>query len=135
MKIFSVYKNMADPIGNLNGKWGVLFKILLGTYPFVIMWGGWVTKSVFETRADLDSFASAGDRFSLQDAYSLERRIDQKIDTLPPEEWKIKVNAIERENYTLREENRKLQLYLVDKIADFRDEFTKEFVRKDEHNH
>lgn len=124
---------MGMPIGDMNGKWAMALKFTLASYPIlvgaILAWGIWVTDQIY----NLKGFTSAGDRFTLQDAYSLERRIDQRIDALPPSEWKAKIDGTSKELLILREENRKLQLYLSDKLSEFRDEFTSEFLRKNEH--
>lgn len=89
-------------IGSLNGPWAILLRIMLGTYPFVMMWAIWVSKSLFE----LHAFAGSGARFSLQDAYSMERRLEEKFET----EYRM----------------------LSSTLREFENEFTRDFVRKDE---
>ena len=82
----------------MNGPWAIMLRFMLASYPFIIAWAIWVTKSMYELKA----FSNSGARFSLQDAYSMERRTEDKID---------------RVEHLLRE---------------FEREFSSEFVRKDE---
>jgi hypothetical protein len=56
------------PIGQLNGRWALLLKVALGTYPVIlaaaITWSVWVTANIFELRA----FAQQGPRWTAKDA-------------------------------------------------------------------
>ena len=104
-------------IGELNGPWAILLRAGLATYPMVVMLLVWIVKSIFE----LQAANSQGDRFTLQDAYALERRIDARFDQLPPADWREKIEALGRENLRIR-----------DSMKNLENEFTRDFVRKDE---
>lgn len=122
---------MSEPsktIGNMNGPWAIMLRVFLGSYPLVLGFGVWLVKSIHaldkrhtQLQAEQSVFMSKGDRFSLQDAYSLERRIDARFDDLPPADWREKVENLARENLLLRS-----------KMDDLKDEFTRDFIRKDE---
>lgn len=101
----------------LTGGWQVMLRMALASYPLIIALHVWLVKSVFELKAQ----AEIGDRFTLQDAYSMERRIDARIDLLPPPDWREKIENLYRENLILRKDMKSLN-----------DEITRDFVRKDE---
>jgi hypothetical protein len=85
-------------IGDLNGLWALLLKLLLATYPVVLAWTVWVTSETFKNQA----FRSAGDRFTLPMAADLEKRINEKFATLPPQDWRNKINDIAADVRTLQ---------------------------------
>ena len=62
-------------IGNINGKWAVLFKASLAVIaiavPISIPWATWVTVSIIRTQ----SFNEQGPRFTRDDAAQLEERV------------------------------------------------------------
>ena len=66
------------PIGQLNGRWALLLKVALGTYPVIlaaaVTWSVWVTANIFELRA----FAQQGPRWTAKDA---------EIQTAVVKEW------------------------------------------------
>jgi len=64
----------------MNGRWGLLMRFMLATYPFVIMWAVWVTSETFINRA----FRNVGDRWTKAEAISQAREFDAKIAALPP---------------------------------------------------
>ena len=64
-----------QPIGQLNGKWGMLLKVALATYPFVLAWAVFVTVNIFELKA----FASAGPRWTKVDAELQEKTIHEWV--------------------------------------------------------
>ena len=51
------------PIGQMNGKWAFLTKLVLATYPLVMLWAVWVTASQFDDLA----FRKYGPRFTQED--------------------------------------------------------------------
>ena len=48
----------SNKVGDLNGKWSLLFKLALATYPMVLGWSGWVTVEMITMKAN---------RFTIQD--------------------------------------------------------------------
>ena len=58
-----------------------------------IPWGAWVTKSLI----DLHKFQHFGGRFTAEDAYRLELRLDRRFDALPPADWRMRIETIEKE--------------------------------------
>lgn len=69
-------------IGNLNGKWSILFRAFLTAMvviiPISVPWTVWVTRSIFE----MHGFIGKGDRFSLKDGAAMEQRLTDRIHTL-----------------------------------------------------
>lgn len=63
---------MSD-IGRLNGKWAILMRVLLATYPFLLLWAAWITR---EQVLDTD-FRQRGDRWTLQQGEENVRRIER----------------------------------------------------------
>lgn len=63
---------MSD-IGRLNGKWSVLMRVLLATYPILLAWAAWVTR---EQVLDTD-FRQRGDRWTMQQGEENQRRIER----------------------------------------------------------
>lgn len=47
-------KRPARTIGGMNGGWGVMFKIALATYPFVLGWGVYMTQAQSSTDAKVE---------------------------------------------------------------------------------
>lgn len=91
----------------------------------LIPWSVWVTKANFEC----STFINKGDRFSREDGilmdrgiadlmYALETRLDDRIDKLPPEEWRATIRDVAADN-------RRLEMAL----NQFEKEFTRDFVR------
>lgn len=80
-------------------------------------WSVWVTKSLVEHNSSF----SQGARFTAQDAWALESRIDRRFDALPPPDTRARIANIDLEIRELRT--------MLRAVAD---EFTRDFVRKDE---
>lgn len=98
-------------MSELTGWWMVLLKFLLAVFPVFactfLPWCAWVTKETFANH----SFREAGDRFTATDAERLRvqllDRLQIKADradvesirsqmrTLPPQDWRDKINAME----------------------------------------
>jgi len=68
------------PLGELNGKYALLFKINMIVLPIfmsaLLTWGVWVTASIY----DLKGFAKSGARFTLSDAIALEKDLRDYMD-------------------------------------------------------
>lgn len=60
----------AKPIGELNGGWALLLKILLGSYPFLLAWASWVTVNVIVLSAN---------EFTSSDGYQLQATVSTAI--------------------------------------------------------
>jgi len=97
---------------------------------FFIPWCIWVTVTLMQ----ITSFMEHGERFTDKQAFALksnikeelyesERRTDQRIDQLPPQLWQDQVRQVQTDLRRLE------QL-----IHEFERTFTKEFIRKTEHN-
>ena len=70
---------------------------------------------------DTTAFMQKGDRFSQLDGALLELKFDRRLDSLPPQDWRDRINRIEANVEAMRREHRM-----------FVDEITRDFVRKDE---
>ena len=106
----------AEKIGDLNGWWGMWFKLALATYPFLMMWATWVT---YETMSN-QYFRLSGELFTRSAASQLRSeikddmrgevrmvneslaRLDTRIDSLPPDEWRARIVQVEREVQLLK---------------------------------
>ena len=75
-------------IGQLNGPWSILLRVMLSTYPLVIAWAIWVTAETFAGIAD----RADGARYTLAEG----RAIEAKIALLPPQDWRDRIIAIEK---------------------------------------
>lgn len=100
-------------IGKLNGKWSLLLKIFLGTYPFIVLWAIWVTSSIFE----LEKFKERGDRFTKDDGNKINvrvARIETELTVVrevenPPPWFKERVDSLEKQMHeNFRELARKI---------------------------
>ena len=91
----------------------------------LLPWGIFVTNEVFEARA----FQNKGDRFSDRDGLEMEKsliqiihaaetRIDNRIDRLPPDEWRAQIRQA-------LADSRKVETM----IRDLEKEFSRDFVR------
>lgn len=80
--------NVRRRIGELNGPWALLLKMSLAAFPVImsilIPWLIWVTSEVFANKG----FRESGERFSKQDALTMEARIMEHIAT-------VKVNSLQ----------------------------------------
>jgi hypothetical protein len=82
-------------IGDMNGKWAILFKaqLALGAFvlPMLVPWAVWVTGQVFEAKSQLNAFTSAGPRYTadqaVADGLRLRRDIIQEIAASYPPQW------------------------------------------------
>lgn len=83
--------NSPNAIGMLNGKWSLLLRIALASYPLILAWCVWVTKNEFEDIA----FRTQGDRFSYSDSLKLRADIEDKINKLPSQDWRDRIIAME----------------------------------------
>ena len=57
----------------------------------VVPWCVWATNEIFTHTA----FMNRGDRFTKQDGYALEVAIDRRIDALPPQDWRDRIQRME----------------------------------------
>ena len=89
-------------IGALNGPWSVLLRVALATYPLVLAWCVWVTVQQFEDIA----FRGRGDRFTNVQGLELEQRMLERFAALPPQDWRDRIVAIERN-----------QTFILEKLA------------------
>lgn len=79
-------------IGQLNGKWALLFKVALASYPFVIAWAVWMTHNQYEDNA----FRMSGERFTKTDALVLKESLIEKINAAPSTEWRERIADIDK---------------------------------------
>ena len=93
---------------------GIISKLLVVC---LIPWCVWVTRNQMNTTA----FMQKGDRFSQLDGALLELKFDRRLDSLPPQDWRDRIQRIETNVEAMRREHRM-----------FVDEITREFVRKNE---
>jgi hypothetical protein len=96
-------------IGELNGKWATLFKTFLMlsfiTFPTFLAWGTWVTKNTFEMCNHLEDTAHFNQRLTnfesnvkiIERMESQINRISDKVETLPPPEWRRRIEILETE--------------------------------------
>ena len=73
-------------IGELNGKWALLFKISLVLTPLfislIVTWGAWTTSKVYAhdvALTRLESWKDIGPRFTAVDAQALELRVKEQV--------------------------------------------------------
>ena len=73
-------------IGELNGKWSMLFKVSLVATPLaitlIVSWGTWATAKVYAhdlAIGRLEAWKDIGPRFTPSDAQALELRVKQDI--------------------------------------------------------
>jgi hypothetical protein len=73
-------------IGELNGKWAILFKVSLVLMPIftgvIITWGTWTTSRIYNHDieiARIRAFIDQGPRFTANDAQALELRVISRI--------------------------------------------------------
>ena len=78
-------------IGGLNGRWKLLFKLALATYPLLIAWAGFITSETVINRY----FRQQGDRVTPTDVHSLEMRLEARIAGLPPRDWRTRIESLE----------------------------------------
>ena len=57
-------------VGSLNGKWAVLLKFALATYPMVVMWAVWASSEIVTITAT---------RFDIRDGIALRTELVAKI--------------------------------------------------------
>jgi len=68
-------------IGQLNGKWSVLLRLALASYPLVLAWSVWVTTNIFADQAA----RNATDKFTMNDGAKLRADMVERIaDTTKP---------------------------------------------------
>jgi hypothetical protein len=82
---------MTQTIGQINGIWGILFRINQIVIPLIVAWAVWITGETFANR----SFRDRGDRFTTMDGAALEARLMTVINALPPEDWRDRIKAAE----------------------------------------
>ena len=78
-------------IGQLNGSWGLMFKIALATQPLLLLWGAWITVETVRNQY----FRTAEERVTPKDLTDMERRLDRRLDDQPPADWKARILRIE----------------------------------------
>jgi len=90
---------MADKeVGQLNGKWSILLRFLLSTYPLVVLWTVWSTSMHY----DYISFKERGDRFTKDEGAAVKTqiaRMEVRLSTIeaqemPPIWFKEKVDKL-----------------------------------------
>jgi len=73
---------MAAPkIGEMNGRWAVLLKFVLATYPVVLVWAGWIQTSLHNV--DNRVTAIEASRFTASDGAALRDRVMEKANVPP----------------------------------------------------
>jgi len=99
-------RSPSPTIGALNGPWAMTLKIVLATYPIVLVtslsWAVWVTVSIYETKAFI---GGGGERITQKDLRALKSEITLEQPSL---EWKTKVSVIERDVRNLTVEQAKI---------------------------
>lgn len=104
-------KKKASNIGDMNGKWGFLFRVILVTTPafwaiFVTVdlpWRVWVTRSIYHVSEENDALAGIDAKLTdIVAAHAKDfREIDARLENLPPQAWKDRIQKLEdweREN-------------------------------------
>ena len=89
-------------IGELNGRWALLIKVMLATYPIVVSgqlaWATWVTSNVFHLQPDKPRYTFAdAERQHAQ----MWRAFDARMDALPPDDWRDRILSTERQLRTI----------------------------------
>jgi len=83
-------------VGNLNGKWSILLRLMLILWPvitvIVIPWGVWVTSEIFAAKA----FRESGERFTKADGMSLRADVEAKSNERMAEQTKLLAAISER---------------------------------------
>lgn len=98
-------------IGEMNGKWGFLFKLVLITTPaawaiFITVdlpWRIWVTKTTFQSTDTHEALREvSADIAKLVDQHQRDiRELDRQLKNQPPQEWRDRIAKLEdweREN-------------------------------------
>jgi hypothetical protein len=86
---------MPEKVGELNGKWSILFRAQLAVgaivLPLIIAWCTWATVEVFKVQTDLKVFMAAGPRYTPADARSeilkMKEEILNEVEQNYPPEW------------------------------------------------
>ena len=93
---------MGTTVGDLNGKWSLLFRASLIMLPFAIAWGVWVTQALTQLRVDMTTShakvdvwiaTTSGNRFTIHDwnrlhgsnPHDLPRWASERLDRLDRE--------------------------------------------------
>ncbi len=102
----TISKPKSHRIGDMNGKYAILFKVALWAIPLMIgigtPWVIWVTAETFHNRY----FREQGSRFTPEDNMKSEtklrneflleiKNLERVISKLPPPEWKQKIHEME----------------------------------------
>jgi hypothetical protein len=82
-------------IGELNGKWAILFKaqLTIGALvaPMLITWCVWCTSQIFNVQSQVATFISVGPRYTATqaalDLATLRRDILTEVDSKNPPQW------------------------------------------------
>ena len=81
-------------IGELNGKWSVIFRTWMVLEPLLIVtllpWCVWVTTDTLDQRR---IHAEMNGEFQKQMSIIV-REVENKISTLPPQEWRMRIERI-----------------------------------------
>lgn len=85
-------EDMSHKIGQLNGKWAMLFKIALASHPFVIALMVWIVGETFANKA----FRESDERFTKSDGLVLRAELVERMASLPSQEWKDRIADIDK---------------------------------------
>ena len=105
-------------VGELNGRWALLLKVGLATYPIVLVlaisWAGWVTKETLRTIA----FRDAGPRWTetasrLRRAQLREWVVEYVAQNVPPQAVRTRLSALEQASNDIRIDVGKNTIMLV----------------------
>ena len=102
-------------VGELNGKWSILFRVSLVLMPFLVAWAAFVTRAVYDIRQDMAASharyevwmaRTEGNRFTQSDwAVSLK----QLNDDMPPRWVRDALKRHERQIEKMHEKIDKLE--------------------------
>lgn len=81
--IFTVMNiKTSKPIGEINGGWGVLFKMSLACFPVVLVtaitWGTWVTHTIIETKEQQKNTVTLVELLRREELQEVARRDDME---------------------------------------------------------
>lgn len=92
-------------VGNLNGKWAVLFKaqLAVGAFllPSIMAWATWATVQLFGIKSEIRSFMAVGPRYTATDAHLDQAVLKADIlkttqEEFPPKWLKDELSSISR---------------------------------------
>ena len=114
---------MEKKIGEMNGRWAILFKTVLVVIPVVnamfIPWAVWVTTTLWEANFKVEQFQQISNEITrLVDQHQKDsvefrqelKEIDARLDDAPPAVWKDRILALEADSRRNAEDHLKILL-------------------------